>query len=169
MRIEPFSMKVTPEQSRIVQEFLFANGYTWASGRKNVSYLNYDLICFTRTYKSDIKTTLGYNTTDGAPSITFEEFKNLYMTPKTLEITPDKVLSAANKCPQAKEVLKEMFPELFEDDKSVKVSHTDGFIAIRNNEESEYHGKSFWLSKRWNWEIKEDSCGSFCLVPTKRD
>ena len=34
-----------------------------------------------------------------------------------LEITKEKVLEAAEKCSQAKETLKTLFPEVFEDDK----------------------------------------------------
>lgn len=36
------------------------------------------------------------------------------MTSKVLEITKEKVLRASEKCPQAKEVLKELFSEAFE-------------------------------------------------------
>lgn len=32
MKIEPFTMHVTPEQSKIVQEILFDNGYSWVNG-----------------------------------------------------------------------------------------------------------------------------------------
>lgn len=38
------------------------------------------------------------------------------MASKVLEITKDKVLKASEKCPQAKEVLKELFSEAFEDE-----------------------------------------------------
>jgi len=32
MEIKPFKMRVTPEQSRIVQQTLFNNNHTWFSG-----------------------------------------------------------------------------------------------------------------------------------------
>ena len=38
------------------------------------------------------------------------------MASNKLEITKDKVLRASKKCPQAKEVLKELFSEAFEDE-----------------------------------------------------
>ena len=37
MEIKDFKMVVTPEQSVIVQEFLFKNGYSWANGSTNVT------------------------------------------------------------------------------------------------------------------------------------
>lgn len=168
MEIKPFSMKATPEQSRIVQKFLFANGYCWRGGDKKVSGINFPYLIFREHSSGTLLLTADDTPNSKVPLTTFEEFKNLYMTPKTLEITPDKVLSAAKKCPQAKEVLQEMFPEVFEDDKLTKVGFTNDFIEIRNYEDSEYHKKAFWLSKCWNWEIKEDNCGSLCLIPTKK-
>jgi len=105
------------------------------------------------------------------PLITFEQFKNLYMNPTELKITPDKVLSAAKKCPQAKEVLKEMFPEVFEEDKYFDLSNTTIYspqvgIAIRCS--GEYAKKSFWLNDSWNWIIVKDSEDKLCLIPTKK-
>jgi len=37
MEIKPFCMKVNPEQSRVIQEFLFSKGYAWSDGGINVT------------------------------------------------------------------------------------------------------------------------------------
>ena len=31
-----------------------------------------------------------------------------------------------------------------------------------------YKDKSFWLNDIFNWEIKKDSKGKLCLIPTKK-
>ena len=62
----------------------------------------------------------------------------------------------------------------FEEDKSVdltKLSTADcygfnGAISIRVV--NEYAGKSFFLNRNYNWEIKPDSAGDLCLIPTKK-
>jgi hypothetical protein len=65
---------------------------------------------------------------------------------------------------------------LKEDDSSVDVRSfkTDkygffepNFYIIRDREQGEYKSKSFLLSERFNWEIKKDSLGQLCLIPTR--
>jgi hypothetical protein len=95
-----------------------------------------------------------------------------------LKITKEKVLSAAKKCSQAKEVLKEMFPEVFEDDKFLNLDdsyfidnmgynapHYGAILQVRGSGSFKY--KSFWLSGELNWQIKVDDLGNLCLIPTK--
>ena len=57
-----------------------------------------------------------------------------------------------------------------EDDGSVDVSgcniSTNKIIDIRGS--GEYENKSFWLSEIYNWEMKKDSIGKLCLIPTKQ-
>ena len=57
-----------------------------------------------------------------------------------------------------------------EDDGSVDVSgcniSTNKIIDIRGS--GEYENKSFWLSEIYNWEMKKDSIGKLCLIPTKK-
>ena len=42
------------------------------------------------------------------------------------------------------------------------------FYIIRDREWGKYRKKSFLLSPRYNWEIKEDELGYSCLIPTKK-
>lgn len=57
-----------------------------------------------------------------------------------------------------------------EDDGSVDVSgcniSTNKIIDIRGS--GEYENKSFWLSEIYNWEMKKDSIGKLCLIPTRK-
>ena len=57
-----------------------------------------------------------------------------------------------------------------EDDGSVDVRgcniSTNKIIDIRGS--GEYENKSFWLSEIYNWEMKKDSIGKLCLIPTKK-
>src|SRR5574344_1515119 len=79
MEIKDFKMVVTPYQSKIIQEFLFTNGYSWVSGTKDVNthvYINIVL-----DFNSG---KLSYLHIDDlhkihTPEITFEQFQELYM------------------------------------------------------------------------------------------
>ena len=59
---------------------------------------------------------------------------------------------------------------LKQDDGSVDLSgygiSYSNIIEIRKS--GEYEDKSFWLSESYNWEIKKDSIGKLCLIPTKK-
>lgn len=110
------------------------------------------------------------------------EIVNEQQNMEELKITKEKVLEAASKCPQSKETLKTLFPDVFEDDKYIDLSCStgtlkcidgktpkfilDGNISIRTFRSYEY--KSFYLSSSYNWEIKKDSVGTLCLIPTKK-
>lgn len=108
-----------------------------------------------------------------------------------LNITKEKVLDAANKCPVAKETLKTLFPEVFEEDKYFDLSKlipikdymgdggdlftnssvmasglSSGAIWIRSAYDLAYKG--FGLSVGYNWSIMVDKVGVKVLVPTKR-
>ena len=102
MKIEPFKMKVTPEQSKRVQEILFKNGYSWfMSGATNVKNLYSPYLYFTKSIalgetqpnltKGDCESTF-YN--DGIAELTYQEFMDKYefelpekwcVKPETLE------------------------------------------------------------------------------------
>jgi len=95
-----------------------------------------------------------------------------------LEIEKEKVLEAAKKCPQAAEVLKTMFPEVFEDDALIslsifagKIFATEGRVvaAVRSSSrgDSKFDGKGLWLSEYYNWAIEYDN-GVMVLVPRKK-
>ena len=88
----------------------------------------------------------------------------------TITVTADKIRAMAAKSPQVKEVLKEGFPECFEEDKSVNVLESDfhfnGKLCVRLG--GEYANKGFWLEKDYDWEIKTDAFGCLVLIPTKK-
>lgn len=99
---------------------------------------------------------------------------------ENLQVTKEKILEAASKSTQAKEVLEVLFPEAFIEDKSVIISDnetlgdgsfnskkliTNKLIAIRIY--GDYKNKSFCLNSEYNWVIKEDGFGAICLIPTK--
>ena len=86
MKIEPFKMKVTPEQSKRVQEILFKNGYSWfMNGATNVKHLYSPYLYFTQSIrlretqpnltKGDFKFTFYEN---DAPELTYQEFMDKY-------------------------------------------------------------------------------------------
>lgn len=100
-------------------------------------------------------------------------FKKVEDNNMELKITKEKVLEAAQKCSKAKETLKTLFPEVFEDDKSVDVGSVVGksffnndFLTVRAD--YEYQQKGFYLTHKYNWEIIKDSQGKLVLVPTKK-
>lgn len=80
MEIQNFKMRVTPEQSRIVQQMLFNNGCQWESGSKKVIntdkpflYLEDESIQFDQTYSGAF-----YNNYN-LPELTFQEFFDRYV------------------------------------------------------------------------------------------
>jgi len=90
--IKPFTMHVTPEQSKIVQEILFANGYCWGSGSSNIQYTHEENLifecciytkprfeCYIYT-KPRLRTTNEFD--EDEPLITFEYFTLICMALK---------------------------------------------------------------------------------------
>lgn len=91
-----------------------------------------------------------------------------------LKITKEKVLEAAAKCSQAKETLKTLFPEVFDEgidliDKKgingrnlfLKDGDADSsMIAVRDRE-------AFYLSNSFNWTIRNYDRYQ-TLIPTKK-
>lgn len=108
-----------------------------------------------------------------------------------LKITKEKVLEAAAKCSTAKETLKTLFPEAFDDQKYFNLNSLvlDGFNEILITKEKckkidflnkqgtpllqvrmhgKYSYKGFYLDDEVNWEILTDHYGYKVLVPTKK-
>lgn len=90
-------------------------------------------------------------------------------------ISKEDVLKAAKEYPSAKEALQSLFPQYFVEDKSVDVAYKNGEFTVDGDSNrlqrritGEYRHKSFWLSPLLNWEIKKDSDGQLCLIPTKK-
>ena len=86
-----------------------------------------------------------------------------------LEITKEKVIEAASKCSQAKETLKTLFPDVFEDDKYFDLSDvkigSNNFLSKKCL--GKYANKGFYLSGNCQWNIIKDNDVSI-LVPTKK-
>lgn len=110
------------------------------------------------------------------------------MKTEQLVIDPEKVRKAAASCPTASDVLKTLFPDAFkEKDNGIDLMKLTGGphllggtkwleagfdgrghgpIQVRIG--GELAGKSFFLSSYLNWEIKKDTCGLSCLIPTRK-
>lgn len=81
MEISNFKMAVTPEQSRIVQEFLFKNGCRWADGSNKIActkapYLKLDSTSALGLYYCILEEDFR---NFQMQELTFEEFKQKYM------------------------------------------------------------------------------------------
>lgn len=100
----------------------------------------------------------------------------------SLTITKEKVLEAAEKCPQAKEALKTLFPDVFE--RSLKIDNPTTFlssiggvntIGVANGVASdifdrpELAEKCYFLEDRYfNWKMTDPIGGYRLLIPTKK-
>jgi len=84
MRIDEFKIKVNPEQSVIVQNVLFNNGYYWISKcQKNVMYTNKKYLCLEDGYDALPREIFFYNNkksfeTDSLEELSFEDFLAKY-------------------------------------------------------------------------------------------
>lgn len=98
-----------------------------------------------------------------------------------LTITKEKVIEAASKCSQAKEILKTLFPEVFEEDKyfdlrtgteeGERVYVKDGLrIDVCNLASDEYKNKAFLLRGAARWELVPTGIvhNSYLLIPTRK-
>jgi hypothetical protein len=70
---ETFKIKVTPEQSEVVQKHLFSSGVSWASGHKEVRYITIPFL-FVSENTLLCATTLDFFTEDVSPEIRFSEY-----------------------------------------------------------------------------------------------
>lgn len=79
MKIEPFKMEVTPEQSRQVQEIVFRNGGRWKSGLDTVQYEDAPFLYFNdNTLQKDEKRSRNFFEGFRLPLITFADFMSRY-------------------------------------------------------------------------------------------
>jgi hypothetical protein len=82
-----------------------------------------------------------------------------------LKITQEKVLQAATKCSNAKEILKTLFPEAFDSDSKIKFEPTritiDDFPAIYLDKDYILPGKPncFHLDSNFKWELVDEPLG----------
>lgn len=92
-----------------------------------------------------------------------------------LTIDKDKVLAAADTCPQARNVLETLFPEVFEETTFLasRGSFNKSVMAIDNKtkswaiafERGNEHGSRFQLSPIFDWEIIKE--GNFHYLKPK--
>lgn len=80
MEIKPFKMRVTPEQSRIVQQTLFSNNYTWFSGDTDIKHISSPHLYF---YEDTLRQTEDFQKSffieHELPELTFQEFFDRYV------------------------------------------------------------------------------------------
>ena len=95
-----------------------------------------------------------------------------------VETTPELILAAAEKCPQAKEALKTLFPKVFEDQKKFDcyslLGKTSNWVIGINSFTQPCIGvhpsniNAFYLgSDRWDWKL-ENKDGLLFLIPTRK-
>lgn len=103
-----------------------------------------------------------------------EKWANNIVLGNEIEISEEfyKEMRAACTAPQ-----NELFDKIFgkEDDGSVDLSGVDDSLLYKTSNRTievrssgEYMNKAFFLSEGFNWEIKRDSEGALCLIPTKK-
>lgn len=79
--------------------------------------------------------------------------------------TKEQILKGAEKSQEAKEVLKELFPEVFEP-KILSCHELNENMNIRRC--GNYKNKSIWLSPYLDWGIVTDDLGVKVLIATKK-
>jgi len=99
-----------------------------------------------------------------------------------VETTPELILAAAAKCPQAKEALKTLFPKVFDHDLSFNEDATGllhdqtyyQMLGVANGiaeicGRKDLCNKSIWLDNRkYKWEIIKGDNNYSLLIPTRK-
>jgi len=93
-----------------------------------------------------------------------------------VETTPELILEAAEKCPQAKEALKTLFPKVFDNDILINVHCDNSNISpglVSENDPLVWYDKEFGLvvNGNFDWVIMSNqplSSGHFLLIPTNK-
>ena len=110
MQIKPFKIKVTPEQSRIVQNTLFDNDYYWSGYNHSYiqhtdkKYLSFDIgydfpkaLCYISNKKAF--------ELDQVKEITFEEFLKTYATKEYRKLKLQKLQQLNKKTTKTEELI----------------------------------------------------------------
>ena len=94
-----------------------------------------------------------------------------------VETTPELILAAAEKCPQAKEALKTLFPKVFEEEKLFDCSKLKKGIGWMIGDDSykepcigfeSVYKYGFYLSNIvWDWKLERKD-GLLFLIPTRK-
>ena len=90
-----------------------------------------------------------------------------------IELTQEEVDKMFRACTE--DQLSIVSKHLKQDDGSVGLSFINNKNLLQESYDiigiigtGDYAHKSFWLTDRYNWEIKTDSAGRLCLIPTKK-
>jgi len=90
--------------------------------------------------------------------------------PESLELVPPITIDEIKqKIAELQDAVKKLEEEAKEEDNSVVVDREfmERYLEVR--EYSEYKDKAIFLSRVcYDWELKEDSSGILCLIPTKK-
>jgi len=82
MKINPFCMKVTTDESVVVQKILFEKGYYWIGSGYEILYIEANFIILTKGDRDPSKLYIhcarNYTPFKNAPLITFEKFNSEY-------------------------------------------------------------------------------------------
>jgi len=106
---------------------------------------------------------------------TLEEWGNTNPLEDYIELTQEQVNNMFKACTSTQLAIVSKY--LKEDDGSIDLkayqTTEQGFYKgnayiLRSRIVGKYEGKSFYLDKHFNWEIKTDDLGELCLVPTKK-
>lgn len=108
---------------------------------------------------------------DNSTSLQTQSVKDFLKQDMELKTTKERILEAASKCSNAKEVLKTLFPEAFDDIDKIKPFKVDLdsdiiFIA-KGFAPKEFQNKCFGLSREYEWSLTEN-CGYQILIPKKK-
>lgn len=92
---------------------------------------------------------------------------------KILTISAERIKQAAEKCPTAKEVLKVLCPEAFEDEHELHTFETfpdyyAGDIRIERRTASNFRDRGLFLDDLHEWVIVTDKVGYQVLTAKKR-
>ena len=97
-----------------------------------------------------------------------------------LKITKERVLEAAEKCSDAKQILKTLFPEAFVGEGIINNGRFYGLAIFGNPTASDnkavieirgtgdHVNKAFWLNSKFDWKIENEG-GGITLIPTKKE
>ena len=76
-KLEPFKIRVTPKESRIVQETMISNGKTWFGGDANVKNTEKPFLIYYDNTFAYGNVNFGFDD-EIHPEITFSQFKSIY-------------------------------------------------------------------------------------------
>ena len=89
---------------------------------------------------------------------------------RTLEVKESRVIEAMQSCSEAAAVLKVLFPKISDSKMRIEgnIAIDDDGIVVERRTGGNYANKALYLSRYYNWELKEDNAGHPVLVPTKK-